>query len=215
VSTSPRRRIWTWSALGLAASAGLHLAVISFLVWSIRPTSGGPDAAPIEVSLWSPPAPPHRPPPRVGPQARAPAEAAPREAVPGEAVPAPLPLPTDQSVHATDAVRSLLRASVGCDHAAAFHLTADELEQCRGRARRLGEGEAQFAVRPHDPRKLAAFDQAARDNDAARRAREGPMSTPIPICSGPGSNFSGGCLSPHYKKAAADPSEAGARGPWH
>ena len=118
-------------------------------------------------------------------------------------------------MQASDAVRGLLRASIGCDHPAAFHLTSDELDQCRRRARRLGEGDPAYAVRPHDARKLAAFDQAARNNEAERRAREGPMGQPIPICSGPGSNFGGGCLSPHYKKGVQGTSEADQRSVWH
>ena len=206
------------SAAGLAASAALHLAMIAFLAWSIRPTQPEPDAAPVEVSLLTFRPPATTPRPRPG-GARSPARAAPRETAQPDAArqpsPIALPLPAGETVHATDAVRGLLRASIGCDHPAAFHLTGDELDRCDRRARRLGEGQPAYAVRPHDARKLAAFDQAARENEAERRAREGPMATPIPVCSGPGSNFGGGCLSPHYKKATQSASEAEQKSVWH
>ena len=218
VSAGAMRRSGWLSAVALAASVFAHLCLIAFLAWSIRPTQTSLEMPPIEVSLWS-----LRParasaPRRLAGGARDLAKAVRRAQAslsPADASPPTLPLPAADTVHATDALRGLLRASVGCDHPAAFHLTADEVDQCRRRARRLGEGQPAFMVRPHDGRKLAAFDQAANDNDAERRAREGPMGQPIPVCSGPGSNFGGGCLTPHYKTGAQGTSEADQRSVWH
>ncbi len=215
MSTAARRRNGTLSALGLAASAAAHLCVIGFLAWSIRPTLDIPDSPPLEVSLW-PPAQHARPSPKPpAPRPIAAPRAPSRDALAESPAPIALPAPSGEAVHATDAVRELLRASVGCDHPDAFHLTAEELEQCRRRARRLGEDEPLYAVRPHDSRKLAAFDQAARANEAEQHALDGPIRVLIPLCSGPGSNFTGGCLSPHYKKGVQGSSEADQRSVWH
>ena len=219
MSTAARRRNGRLSALGLAASAAAHLCVIGFLAWSIRPTPDSADAPPLEVSLWSAPAAPRIAPrrPVASPPARAEAAPRPPPREPFAAIPEPIPLPAPagETVHATDAVRGLLRASVGCDLAADFHLTADELGQCRRRAHRLGEDAPAYAVRPHDARKLAAFDRAAQANQADLHALDGPMKVLIPLCAGPGSNIAGGCLSPHYKKGVEGTSEADQRSVWH
>lgn len=195
------------------ASAVLHLVVLGALALSIGPFPPLPVSHAIEVSLWSPPAPPRAAKP--GPREPRAAIREARAAPPPEAwAPPPIALPGSDSVHATDDLRDLLRASIGCEHAAAFNLTPEELDRCRRRARRLGDGDQIYAVRPADPRKLADFEAAARRNEAERRAREGPMGTAFVNCSGPGSNFGVGCLVDHPPASMKDTQAQSQRGPW-
>ena len=150
--------------IAVAVSVAVHLAVLAFLLLTIRGHGPEPETPPLLVTLtpWfqtrQPPAKalaraatPHRTPP-------------PSAATPPSPIPAPLPAPRpltpgspiDQRLAAQDAVRSALQDSVRCAHPDQFSLTGAERDHCRQFFARMGRGGPTYDVNvddhaKHDP----------------------------------------------------------------
>jgi hypothetical protein len=144
--------------IAVCASVGAHLAVLVFLVLSVRGHGPEAEAPPLLVTLtpwFTPrerpakvtprPIAPHRTPPPVTP-------------VPPSPIPAPLPAPKaltpnspiDSRVAAEDAVRGALQDSVRCAHPDQFNMTGAEREHCRQFFAHLGKGGPTYDVNVDD-----------------------------------------------------------------
>ena len=164
----------------LAASVGIHIAILIFLVIGMRGLPSGPEGSAVEIRLVGDRV--HRPrrgvsrpkPPQPSGQTRAAYPVSPAQTYAGPAAP-PSATPF---VDLPESLRRALRASVGCDSPDAARLSPREREACRQHRSVIGRGGPTYAVEPADPVKAAAFDRAAADIERHRRDREGPVPNP-------------------------------------
>ncbi len=145
-----RGRLW-----GVAGSIAAHVVLLAIALWSLRTPGPPPEPNTVQVQLVRPSLPLARPkPPRAvlepGRRASVPLIPPPRSQAPeGAAAPPPIAVPSEEE-EATGAVRSTLRAALGCEHAALLGLSAEERQRCQEKM--AGHGEAArlaFNLDPH------------------------------------------------------------------
>ena len=125
-----RRRIW-----GVAGSLAAHLVLLAIALWSLRTPGPPPEPNAVQVQLVAPPLYLVQPrPPRAGAgrgRAMSPSQPPPRHEAPARpAAPPPIAVPPEEE-GATGAVRSTLRAVLGCEHADLLGLSPEERQHCQ------------------------------------------------------------------------------------
>jgi len=170
--------------LAIGVSAAVQLAVLALLVWSTDGRRSLTQPAPMVVSLRrldiSRMTAPTVPPPLTTRRGKAAALAMPSpNATPPQAASPPAQDPADGSQRAA---RAALLQSVGesvrCADPDAYDMDAIARERCQRAAAQLARDGPVYAVLPADPVKAAAFERAARANEAWRQYTAGSRNYP-------------------------------------